>query len=160
MRETSKEIQIGDERYRVGKMPAETAAKIHNMLMACAIRARDESKGDADSDAPDEAMSPEERADGTVAFLWTLASDSLEDKVYSRVQHQCLLACTKVTPEGSAVPIRMLDGRWAAKELAEDGPAVDRLVTETLQFNIAAFFLARLSRQAAVTGQAGKPQNP
>lgn len=158
MRETSKEVEVGGERYRLHKMPVEASTRIHNMLMAIAFKARDGSAGDS-APEPDEATA-EERADAMVATLWMLASAEMEEKTYARVQHQCMLACSRLGGDGSLAPVKILDGRWAFEELKHDGPTVDRLVVEVLQFNIAAFFLARLSRLAAATAPVGTPRNP
>lgn len=147
MRETTKEIELSDgARYRLTKLPAETASRIFNLLMATVMKARQNS-GEA-SEEPPEDTDPEKRAAGTVAFMWMLASADLDEKAYTRVQFQCLYSCARLDGD-STVPVRMADGRWAAKELENDAPAVNRLVTEVLQFNIAPFFLGGASSAAA-----------
>lgn len=151
MRENTKEVIVGESVYRLTKLSAETASRIFNLLMATVMKARQDSP--ATTDETPEEINPEVRAAGTIAFMWMLASTDLDEKVYARIQFQCLFSCALLAGNATT-PVRMVDGRWAVKELESDAPAVNQLVTEVLQFNIAPFFLGGASSAAAATPMA------
>lgn len=148
MRET-KEIELPDKtRYRLDKLSAPVASRIFNLLMSAVMKAQ-AGAGGGGGDGPEEpeAVDREERAKAQVGLMWLLASTALDDDQYAKIQGQCLASCALL--DGAAtVPVRMADGRWAVKALEYDAPAVNRLVLEALQFNIAPFFLVALSQAA------------
>jgi hypothetical protein len=146
--EATKDIDLDGAKYRVGRMTAMVASRIFNLLMTSSIKASTEAKVIDTSEKSSEMEPTEENANGMVAFLWISCTNSLDEDQYAKIQNQCLLVCSRYEND-SPLPVKMVDGRWAMKDLEKDALTVNRLVTEALQFNISPFFLAGLSKAAA-----------
>lgn len=154
MRELTKDITLDDgSRYQLRKLPALHSARIFNLLLAVVTRAR---KQDDAPEAPTDSREPtdvevKEQAARQVGFMWMLAATELDEHVYAKIQGQALNAVCLLQETGP-VPVRMADGRWAMKDLENDEVVIDRLISETLKFNLAGFFIAGLSKPAATAG--------
>ena len=113
---------------------------------ARAVMKAQKGAAEGEDDAP-ESGDLQERANGMVKGMWLFASSALDDDQYAKIQGRCLASCALIDGD-KTIPVRMADGRWAVKELESDAPAVDQLVSEVLQFNLAVYFIARLSPAA------------
>lgn len=161
MRILTKDITIGDGRYQLVKMPADTACWINNLLVAVMMKSQTGTNAETNPEQEAELakLSPEERANGLVAVLWLNAAVELSEEAYKRVQNRALMACRAYDANGALSVVLMPDGRWATKglpvDLAQDGKTVNELVTEAIRFNIAPFFTPAESSEAP--GTAGQP---
>jgi hypothetical protein len=165
MRPKTKELKIGEYQCRIGKLDACSAAWILSVLMAVVADQRRRQPQPAEAGAPEppnDAAAREEMARGVVGALWLTAGSALDRERYRDVQQGCLRACAARNDGGLYEPIVAGDGRWSRKDIADDAPAVHRLILETLQFNLSPFFLDDASSgegQAPGDGPRSAPPN-
>ena len=150
-----KQFAIGSDQYQVAKMTALTASYIYGLFVSSMIKLVRETPAEADSVSSEEPK-PDTEAEAAqrVGFLWSMLSGSIDEKTYSSLQQKCLAVCSKQVQAGDSFvysPVLMQNGsgRFAIPELAQDAVAVNRLIVEALQFNIAPFFTGG--------GSAGQP---
>ena len=150
MRVITKDITIGNDRYQLVKMSAQTASWISNLLVANSLLNARPSTSNESSEPSEEMpeMKPEEKAYAAVGSLWLLCGASLAEDVYKRIQNCCLMACRQYDSNGTLLAVLMQDGRFVSKDLENDAPTVNRLIMEAMQFNIAPFFIESASPEA------------
>lgn len=152
--ETNKAVTIQGRNYLVESMTPETACMIHSWLVFVALKLSDEQMNSQSPEGQQQEVpkNPQLKADGTVTMLWLMAPSVLSEANYRSVQKYALAVCKYIDePTGAPVSVRMADGRWADVNLKTDPVAVGDLVTAALQFNIAPFFVAGLTRTAGAT---------
>lgn len=149
MNEQFKDIVIGDRRYRIKKMDALPASRIHNWILSGASKLAQESK---DNQAePESKLTPEQKAEGLVVGVWIMASTLFSEELCEKTQIHCLQCCQQFpleSTEAPPTPVMMSDGRWVTQDLKTDSVTVNKLVLETLKFNISPFFLGSISNSA------------
>lgn len=142
-----KDVPLGDQTYRIGKLEAadgswifSTFTKRYRAYMEAqpaAVAQTQPEEGDAPATAA--SIAPEVGFMLTAAFL----TEQLSRQELAEVQNLCLSACGRYSDRtGSpvAMPILMTDGRFAIAELRYDGPTVLELTRQSIAFNIAPFF--------------------
>lgn len=145
-----KDVTVGGQEFRVGRMKAHVGSWIISVLrsktQASAILRTSEPAGAVEPIETAEEKTPEEKKrffeEGLMATTVYLIGQFSFDEMRS-VQDLCLERCAKYEEiNGQMVPMPILagPGRWAFPELEYDGPAVLELTRECLAFNIAPFF--------------------
>lgn len=101
-------------------------------------------------------LTPEEQADGSVAFVWMLAADSLSEDTIIKIQNYALRCCSVYDDQVSVfIPLLMPSGQWTGQALylEQDALTVGDLITKALQFNLSPFFLRGLTQSTPATNQ-------
>lgn len=147
MRDMFTEVDIEGRRYQLGVMTPEIGSWIANVLLTCTMKAQSEQRQTAAaSSGADNGQSENtpEFVRGLIGAMWLMASQGLSPETYQRIQRECLSLCKAyVAPNAPPVPVRMTDGRYLPELNDLTGiSTVNRLVTETLQFNLTPFFSA------------------
>lgn len=141
----TKDVEINGQKFQIKKMTAMTGSWLSNLLVATALKL---ASGAPDAEAqPQDDLSPEERATAMIGALWLTAGSTLTEEQYARIQHKSLSCCARHIEGGNPISVMMSDGRFADKELEQDGVMVGRLIMESLTFNLTPFFLASASSE-------------
>jgi hypothetical protein len=117
---SSKDVELKGVKYRIGQMDAMTGGKILSLVLPKLIPYLDEKQG----------LNPA----AIIQMLPSLGSDSLNE-----IQRDSMKVCSIYKGEG-IVPIMMVDGRWANKEMEFDAVTVLALTCHAVIFNLAPFF--------------------
>ena len=144
MRIDHKDLTIGENQYRIGKLSAADGSWIFTTFVKRyrAYREAQPLQFEAPADNPgiDTAqVAPEVGFGLTASFLM----EQLSREETKEIQSICLGSCGRYSVKtGSpvAMPILLPSGAFAIPELAQDGPAVLELTKECIAFNIAPFF--------------------
>lgn len=152
MRETVKEIKIGDSAYRLSKMSAQIASWLYSLLLSSMIKAQQGARQEVvQAENPAANLQPEEIGRGVVEALWMTSGSVLSEEQHAKVQQHALRQVSYyITPDSEPAPILMKDGR-VADEKTSDPVIYNRLVLESLQFNLAPFFTGGASTEPAQT---------
>lgn len=162
----TKDVTIDRHRFQLGRMTPLVGSRILNVLISSSVKTISEASQSEDKtgQASFNALSSEEKARDTVATLWMLAAANTSEEIYSQLQKYSLQACAIYVGESDAPPIPVLakNGRWADRTLEEDVKTVNKLILESLQFNLSAFFLESAlsvveATKAQVTNQSTIP---
>lgn len=116
-----KDVTIGDEKFRVGRMTAMVGSSIMVKLLPLIIPYLDEIKGLE-----------------IASIIKMLPSIPTED--FTRYQIESMKVSYTVV-EGAPVPIMMVNGKWANKRLEYDPIKVTALTAHALVFNLSPFFI-------------------
>jgi len=144
-----KDVTLGENQYRIGKLKAADGAWIYmtskrkyqeylalNPQTSTATEETDQSKAFAELD---EKTRNELGAAMSAEFMTQyLSRTELAD-----VQSICLSVCGQYsnrTGTPIAYPIKREDGRWAIPDLESNGPVILELTKQCIAFNIAPFF--------------------
>lgn len=155
MSEKTKDVLISGRRYTISKMTPETGCLIHSLLVNVATQfAMSQQSVTTESQPSAQPTNLQEKAEGTVKFLWLMSPAHLSEAQYRMVQKHALAVCGYyISPEVPVPnPVRMADGvRWADNALEDDPAGVMELITQALQFCIAPFFASGLEAPPATT---------
>lgn len=149
MKPRTKEIEISDQKFRIGKLLPDVGSFILMQMIGAGFKRQMEAENhpapaaEPASDVPRETLPSDDAVRGLAfsAFL-----DGLDFKQFQFIQQQCLRVCARLegSPHDPAaelpMPILMKDGRWAITEIRDDVTLVVRLTIETLVFNLSDFF--------------------
>ena len=155
--EKTKDVTISGRRYQLAKMTPETGCLIHSLLVYVGLKYAEGKVENADAIAasvPPPSDDPVARAEGITRMLWLMAPATLPEASYRSIQKYALAACSfYLKPDMPPSPVKMADGvRWADAELADDGPGMQELVTQSIIFSISPFFaLGLATAQSAPT---------
>jgi hypothetical protein len=148
---TSKEINIGSQRFRIIRMTPLVGSRIINVLFSAMSSLHngspaEEVKNDV---AEFEAMPAEEKAKASISAMWVAAASVVSSDKYEEIQKNCLRCCQLYPSSDTDTPIPMMmaSGRWAVPE--PEITVVSQLITEALQFNLAPFFTESALKSAA-----------
>jgi hypothetical protein len=160
--EAYREIEIKEQRFRIGRMTAMVGARILNTLTLATLKQQSEAKPNVNTEAAQSEFNDstaEEKADSTVEIMWLAGGPSLSEEKYSQIQTQCLQLCSMYPDSNGAapVPILMSNGRWAVKELETDISTVNQLIQEALKFNLSPFFTESASKAATAEALSSQP---
>lgn len=129
MRELFKELVLGENRYRIGKMTARTGSWVASQFASYVLPAAAQSA--AKLVAVELPATPNRSRTMTEAEFYNL-------------QDHCLAVCSRirVEPNGSEVyyPLIHDSGRWNFDDLETDAVTVTILTVQALMFNITPFF--------------------
>jgi hypothetical protein len=152
MNPDNKEVLVGERRYRIIRMTPLVGARIINVLFSAVIKTANSSgEENTKSEKEDfEKMPSEEKAKISIQSMWMAAAAILSSDAYEEIQKASLRCCQLFVQEDAPPsPVMMASGRWAITE-----PSVtvaSQLIVESLQFNLAPFFIESESKPADST---------
>lgn len=149
--EKTKDTTIRGQRYEIGRMSPLTASLLRSWLVRVAVNLASK---DPSPDAPPqpEIADKVKHAEGMVGMLWLMASQELGRENYSQAQTYALQVCKAFSNEDvPPIPVLMADGKRFTGALGDDPVAVDELITASLQFNVAPFFIEAMSNPPTAT---------
>ena len=157
MRLKTKDVTIDGNRFRVGKLEVEYACWVLNLFMAKAAEKQAARPAEPAVPEPPRQMTEAEAGD-LVASFWTMIGTDLPADMYRQIQLACLLGCS-VYQGDAPQPLKMVSGAWTkfGEEIAEAPRTVNRLIIESLKFNLAPFFLEDALNAPPQTTAAGRP---
>jgi hypothetical protein len=148
--EKTKDVIIGDKRFRISKMTPLIACRIYNWILSGSmdlVKRLDSTKNQPD-DSNIESLDPVIRADQTVSMVWRMASTAWAEELVEKVQvHAMRTIAVYPNDDGPPLPV-LVDTRWTDRDLESDALTVDKLVLESLKFNISPFFIGDKSKPA------------
>ena len=140
-----KDITIGEHQYRIGQLKAADGAWIYSTFVK---RYRDYQASQPPQPEPppvdpDAQVAPPVPPEQGWAMTAQFLVEQLTRSELADVQKLCLASCGRYSSRTGtpiAMPLLMADGRFAIPDLEFDGPAVYRLTSESIAFNIAPYF--------------------
>ena len=144
-----KDITIGEEKYRIGKLKAADGSWIY-MTSRRKYQEYQTANPQPVAEETDQSKAFAELPQDTRNELGAAMSAEFMAQYLSRtelaeVQRICLGVCGRYSDRTGtmiAMPVLFPDGRWAIADLENDGPAVLELTKHCIAFNIAPFFPA------------------
>ena len=138
----TKTVTIKDQKYLVGKLPADVGAFITLRLLGAGIQAGELATPDKPSSKPERQPTGEEmvRAVAFGAFLRNLKFEE-----FQFVQRGCMRVVSWLgDPKSLGLPMPVMNdfGQWTYPELEEDLTLVMLLTMEVLVWNLEDFFAA------------------
>jgi hypothetical protein len=120
-RETFKEVEVSERKFRIGRMDALTGSYITTLVLMQILPFGDSqvTGGNANS------------------------RSLMNKETFLDVQRECLKVVSELKSVGgntAPLPVMLYDGRWGVEGLEDDTVAVMTLTIHTLIFNIADFF--------------------
>jgi hypothetical protein len=142
MKEKTKIITIGETRYQIRKLAADSGSYIFARAMSVANKAASEAPQDQNGDAPSKTPSPEEMA-RIVAVGFIFRGEDFA--MHKFAQKYTLAACSRLERHENSPqdqPFRVADdnGNIIIPEVKEDVSLVMKLEVEVLTFSFTDFF--------------------
>lgn len=134
MRETTKQIEIGDRKFIIGKFDALTGSYIIYTLLTQILP-----MGLGKSI---EGL-PENEGNTSLPTISNTSLPTISKEQFSEIQKDCLKCCSEIQPVGGQVipvPVMLKDGRWGVENLEQDALTVTLLTVQVLGFNVQSFF--------------------
>jgi len=125
MRETFKDVEISNRKFRIHKFDALTGSYIVYTVMTKIL-------------PMGLGKQVEGLEDSQNKNLPTMTKDE-----FIEIQKDCLRACSEIRPEGDVVlpiPVMLADGRWGVEDIKNDAPLALILTTQVLGYNLQSFF--------------------
>lgn len=119
-RETFKDIELFERKWRIGKVDALTGSNILRKFLGSG-------------------------AQNAQQFVGTLT-----DEEFSSIQKGCLKSCYEIKTVGTQdmpMPIVMVDGRWGVEGLENDTGMVFVMTVAALTYNLSSFFDGNSSKE-------------
>jgi hypothetical protein len=126
MRETTKQIEIGDRKFIIGKFDALTGSYIIYTLLTQIL-----------------PMGLGKSIEGLPENEGNTSLPTISKEQFSEIQKDCLKCCSEIQPVGGQVipvPVMLKDGRWGVENLEQDALTVTLLTVQVLGFNVQSFF--------------------
>lgn len=126
MRETTKQIEIGDRKFIIGKFDALTGSYIIYTLLTQIL-----------------PMGLGKSIEGLPENDGNTSLPTISKEQFSEIQKDCLKCCSEIQPVGGQVipvPVMLKDGRWGVENLEQDALTVTLLTVQVLGFNVQSFF--------------------
>lgn len=130
MNEPTKDIQIGDIRYQLGRFTARDGSWVLGQFLARGLVAGlgnvDESK---------------ETIEKQIALMLSMAFAEIDERVYASIQNKCFSVIKRYDQQAEntvAMPLLMASGGFTGKE--PDALSASTLMMACLAFNLAPFF--------------------
>lgn len=124
MQDKTKDVEIGGQRYRIGRFPARTGSWIAVQIMTKVL------------------PSWLKEVDDGIPEAQKANRPGMTEEEFRNIQDHCLRACFRQSMNGDGglpTPVLMADGRLD-KDLEDDVVAVMALTVHCLMFNLAPFF--------------------
>jgi len=141
-RPTTTDVEVAGQKFRLGLFDLYDSTRFYRLLVSTSARnlsAADQAER-PDSPPPSDPVSFSQEA---CRFYWMVYGPLLDPQEFKRIQLSCLRVVRRYADDSgsddSALPV-MVGGKLDA-ELAADPVAVDKLVEETLVFNLSPFFV-------------------
>jgi len=144
-----KDLTLGDQQYRIGKLKAAdgswiymTSKRKYQEFLAANPQQTPTDTAQSEAFA---ALPQETRNEMGAAMSAEFMAQYLSRTELAEVQRICLAVCGRYSDRTGtpiAMPILMQDGRFAIAELENDGPVILELTKQCIAFNITPFFTA------------------
>jgi hypothetical protein len=126
MRETFKDIEVGERKFRISKFDALTGSYIIYTLLTEIL-----------------PMGIGSKIDGLEKENVNKNLPQMTKEKFTEIQKDCLKCCSEIRPEGNVVlpvPIMLKDGRWGVDDIQNDAPLAMLLTIHVLGYNAQSFF--------------------
>ena len=135
-----KELTIGDKKFQLKRMSAETGSWILNVLLSAMFKAVSGEEVSTSDQAEFDKGDKVEKANNAIAAMWVSVGTTVNLETYKQIQRCCLQTCLLYVG-GNPLMLISANGRWADAALEKNVLVVNQLITEVLQFNLAPFFI-------------------
>jgi hypothetical protein len=143
------EVVIGNSRYQISRVDAETGAFLLYQVMSSIRKAILEDKSEDEPNKQEQPVvekSPEEKQkeieEQTAAMIQNLLMN-VDRQMFSRIQRDALSVCGQFTAVGEVetiLPLLMASGKIAIPSLKFDIQTLVTLTQKSLEFNLLPFF--------------------
>jgi len=145
--EETKDVVIGDKRYRIGRVSSDVGSYLLFQVIASIRAEMAKHTGDEPEQAEPESEKSEkekrkEVENATRGMIQNMLM-SLDQEPFSRIQKHALSVCGQYTAIGEVetiLPLVMATGKIAIPSLKYDIQTVVALTSESLFFNLSPFF--------------------
>lgn len=126
MRETFKDIEVGNRKFRIQKFDALTGSYIVYTVLTQVL-----------------PMGLGKQIEGLEDSQANKNLPPMPKEQFMEIQKDCLKCCSEIRPEGNVVlPIQVMlpDGRWGVEDIKNDAPLAFMLTVQVLGYNVQSFF--------------------
>jgi len=144
--EATKEIVIGNSRYQISRIDAETGSFLLYQILAALRKAMSEDGEEPTSQGEQPALSPEDQTKQTSEATMGMIQNVLmnvDRSMFSKIQRDALSVCKQFTAVGeneTLLPVLMASGKIAIPDLKNDIQTLVALTQHSLHFNLLPFF--------------------
>ena len=140
MKEKTRNVVVGNETYQLTKWDPRTAVWVRDVLFLAQL----EKLGSLTPPPSNSGEPPKPAEEPTPAqlaqMLWATGGPQLKHAEYSEIQNAALRSASR-QQAGQYLPLLHASGSILPQEpIADDAVAVERLVSEAIQFNLSPFF--------------------
>jgi hypothetical protein len=144
--EATKDVVIGDSRYQISRVDAETGSFLLYQILAALRKAIAEGGEEEPAQQEQIELSPEEKekqtSEATGAMIQNVLM-SVDRVMFGKIQRDALSVCKQYTAIGeneTLLPVLMANGKIAIPDLKNDIQALVSLTQHSLHFNLLPFF--------------------
>ena len=144
--EATKDVVIGDSRYQISRVDAETGSFLLYQILAALRKAIAEGGEEEPAQQEQIQLSPEEKEKQTSEATGAMIQNVLMnvDRVmFGKIQRDALSVCKQYTAIGeneTLLPVLMANGKIAIPALKNDIQTLVTLTQKSLEFNLLPFF--------------------